>query len=150
MAAKTKTIKRSELISGATPDQVYHALLNPKRHAEFTGAGATGNSRVGGKFTAFDGYIFGRHLELDPPGRIVQEWSTKEWPSGSSPSRIEWTFIAKKSGTRLSMVQSNVPATQAESYKKGWVDFYFDPMKKYFAAKASKPAAATVDRPKMN
>jgi hypothetical protein len=45
---------------------------------------------------------------------------------------------AKKGGTRVSMVHSNVPATQADSYEKGWGDFYFDPMKKYFAA--SRPA----------
>jgi activator of HSP90 ATPase len=115
---------------------VYQALLNPKKHAEFTGAGATGSPRVGGKFTAWDGYISGRNLELEPPGRIVQEWTTTEWPAESPPSKLEWTFVQKKAGTQVTMVHSNVPASQAESYRKGWVDFYFDPLKKYFAAKA--------------
>ena len=130
------TIRQTELIPGATPEQVYDALVNPKKHARFTGAAATGEPRVGGKFTAWDGYIDGTHLELEPGRRIVQEWSTAEWPQGSPASRLEFTFTEKDGGVEVTMVHSNVPASQVESYRQGWIDHYWQPLKKYFAAKS--------------
>src|SRR5260370_38991126 len=95
MAAKSKTIVQTEFIPGVKPAQVYDALVNARKHAAFTGAAATGAAKVGGKFTAWDGYIFGKHLELEPPRRIVQEWATTEWPAGSPPSKLEWVFAEK-------------------------------------------------------
>jgi activator of HSP90 ATPase len=35
-------------------------------------------------------------------------------------------------GTRVTIIHSEIPAGQGEGYKKGWKDFYFKPMKKYF------------------
>src|SRR5689334_13118284 len=100
MAEKTKTIKQSEFISGVKAEEVYSALLDARNHAAFTGAAATGSGRVGSKFTAWDGYISGKNLELEPGKRIVQEWLTTEWPDGAPPSRLEWTFTPKAGGTQ--------------------------------------------------
>jgi|SRR6185369_2621989 activator of HSP90 ATPase len=133
MADKTKTITQAELIAGVKPVQVYDALLDPQKHAAFTGAGATGDPKVGGAFTAWDGYITGKHLELEPPRRIVQEWKTSEWPAGSPPSRLEWTLVQVGDDTKVSLVHSRVPASQAESYRQGWIDYYWTPLKKYFS-----------------
>lgn len=33
------------------------------------------------------------------------------------------------------MVHSKVPAEQAQEYKKGWKEFYWEPLKKYFEEK---------------
>jgi uncharacterized protein YndB with AHSA1/START domain len=81
MAAKTKSIKQKQIIP-APPEAVYDCLVNARKHSEFTGAKATGLGRAGCKFTAWDGYISGKHLELDRPSRIVQEWTTSGWPEG--------------------------------------------------------------------
>ena len=40
---------------------------------------------------------------------------------------------AVKGGTELRMVHSNVPAEQADSYRQGWIDHYWTPLKAYFA-----------------
>jgi len=131
MDKPTKTITQRQIIK-AKPKQVYEALLDAGKHTEFTGSKATCDPRVGGKFTAWDGYIFGKNLKLEPGRRIVQEWKTSEWPTGYPPSIVEFTFKTTKNGTELTMFHSKVPAEQADSYRQGWIDFYWKPLKEYF------------------
>ncbi len=116
----------------AKPVQVYDAYLNPAKHAAFTGAPATGENEVGAEYTAYDGYIAGKHLELTPARKIVDEWRTSEWPEGYPPSRLELTLSVDGDGTLLTMVHSEVPASQVEAYRKGWVDYYWTPLTRYF------------------
>lgn len=116
------------------PEVIYEAWLNTKKHSVFTGSPAKIDSRVGGKFSAWDGYITGANLELIPNRRIVQSWRTTEFPSGSPDSKIDVTLTETKNGTKLTLKHSNIPAGQEKEYKQGWKDFYFVPMKKYFEA----------------
>lgn len=132
MAAATKTIHQSEFFPGVKALRIYDAFLNGKQHTAMTGAKATAGSKVGDAFTAWDGYILGKNLELDPGKRILQEWQTTEWPEGAPASLLEWTFIEKDDGTEVKMAHSKVPASQAESYRQGWIDYYWTPMKEYF------------------
>ena len=129
---ETATIEQTEWLP-AKPVQVYDAFVNARKHAEFTGAAATCEPVVGGAFTAWDGYISGTNLELELGRKIVQEWKTSEWPEGCGPSTIEFRFIPKDDGTEVAMVHSGVPVSQVEAYRQGWVDYYWNPLKKYFA-----------------
>ncbi len=131
---KSGTIRQTALID-ASPLEVYEAFVDPKTHAAFTGQSATGAPRVGGKFTAGDGYIMGKHLELERGKRILQEWTTSEWPEGSPPSLLELTLKAKGKKTELTMVHSKVPEDQVDYYAEGWKEWYWGPLKKYFADK---------------
>ncbi len=128
---RTKTIKQKILIP-ARPVEIYDAFLDEHKHSTFTGAKATCDRRVGGKFTAWDGYILGKNVKLENGRKIIQEWKTTEWPRGYKASILEFTFTPKKRGTEISLKQVNVPAIQAENYKRGWVDYYWTPLKKYF------------------
>lgn len=134
MTTNTKTIKQTQLIP-AKPEEVYDAFINAQKHSAFTGSKATCDPRVGGKFTAWDGYISGKNLKLDEGKRIVQEWKTTEWPDNYPPSILEFSFKKKNDGTELTMVHSKVPAQQAESYRQGWIDHYWKPLKAYFEKK---------------
>ena len=116
----------------ATPEQIYQAWLSSKGHSAMTGSPAEVEARVKGKFTAWDGYIFGETLELKPNQRILQAWRTTEFPEGSPDSRVEILLEAVKGGTKITINHSNIPKGQAEDYKQGWQDFYFKPMKEYF------------------
>jgi activator of HSP90 ATPase len=133
----TKTITQKVVIP-ASPEEVYDAFIDPKKHAAFTGAEATGDPEVGGEFTAWDGYITGKNVELEKGKRIVQEWSTSEWPEDYPPSRLELTFAKLNGGTELTMVHSKVPASQAEEYRQGWIDNYWDLLKEYFKKKKKR------------
>ena len=128
---KTKTIRLKEFIP-APPDDIYDAFLNEQKHSAFTGARATCDRRVGGRFTAWDGYISGTNVKLENGRRIVQEWKTSEWPKGCKPSLIEFQFKPKGEGTEVVLTQTNVPAMQAAGYEKGWSEHYWRPLKKYF------------------
>lgn len=127
----TRTIRQTVLIP-APPAAVYRALMDARTHAAFTGAAAKGAARVGARFSAWDGYVAARHLVLAKGRRIVQEWSTSEWPPGAPESRLVLTLRKTKAGTRLTMVHSNVPASQAARYRKGWIDHYWKPLRAFF------------------
>src|SRR3989442_14487615 len=60
-----KTIRQSVTVK-ASPKVVYAALMDSKTHARFTEAKAVVSRRVGGSFTAYDGYASGKNLELVP------------------------------------------------------------------------------------
>lgn len=134
MDFKTRTIKQIVFIP-AGPEEVYEAFVNAKKHSEFTGSKATCDAKVGGKFTAWDGYAFGKNLKLVKGKKIVQEWKTTEWPEGYPPSRLEISLKKKKDGTELTMIHLQVPAEQADEYAQGWLDYYWKPLKKYFEKK---------------
>jgi len=121
----------SEVVN-ATPEQIYQAWLSTKGHSDMTGSRAEVESKVKGKFTAWDGYISGKTLELKPFSRIVQAWRTTEFPEGSPDSRVEILLEPISDGTRITITHSNIPQGQADDYKQGWQDFYFIPMKSYF------------------
>ena len=123
---------RQTVVVPSSPDMVYEAFVNPKKHTAFTGSPASGEERVGGKFSAWDGYIFGRYLELEPEKRIVADWQTTQWPQGYPPSRLELVFTPQGGGTQITMTHTYVPAEQKESYEQGWEDFYWEPLRQYF------------------
>jgi activator of HSP90 ATPase len=126
------TIKQRIVIQ-ASSKEVYDVYMNEEKHSQFTGSKASINPTVGGEFTAWDGYIYGINLELETGKKIVQEWRTSEWPEGKTPSRLEITLKNVKNGTELVIVHHNVPKEQLEDLKQGWIDFYWEPLKKYFS-----------------
>jgi uncharacterized protein YndB with AHSA1/START domain len=129
---KFGTIRQTVLLD-ASPVEVYEAYVDPKKHSAFTGQSATGTAKAGSKFTAGDGYIKGRYLELVKGKKIVHEWTTTEWPEGYPVSIMELTMKAKGKKTELKMVHSKVPEDQVEYYAEGWEEFYWEPLKKYLA-----------------
>jgi activator of HSP90 ATPase len=127
------TIIKQRVSLPAAPEEVYEAFMDAKKHSEFTGSKATSNPKVGGKFTAWDGYISGKNLKLEKGKRILQEWVTTEWPKGYTPSKLELTLKRVKGGTELVMIHSNVPEEQADDLAEGWNEFYWKPLKEYFS-----------------
>ncbi len=98
-----------------------------------TGGEATVSDEVGGTFEAWDGYIEGKNLELEPSKRILQSWRTAEFSNADEDSLLEILFAAEGTGTRLTIRHSNLPE-QGMQYKQGWVDSYIIPMLEYFEA----------------
>src|ERR1039457_4495251 len=98
----------------APPETVYTAWLNGKQHGAFTGGKATVDARVGGALTAWDGYITGTTVELEPSHRIVQRWRTTEFPAGSPDSLLEITLRPVATGTELTLVHTEIPDGQGK------------------------------------
>ena len=117
----------------ASAERLYHAWLDSDEHGHFTGSPAEIEPRPGGAFSAWDGYIRGTTLEMEPHRRIVQAWRTTDFPEDSPDSRLEVLFTPVKSGTEITLMHSRMPDGQGDGYEQGWIDYYFTPMQEYFA-----------------
>ena len=120
----------SDLIP-ASPEAVYAAWLDSQEHSLMTGGQAKVSAKVGETFEAWDGYILGTNLELEPSKRILQSWRTSEFAESDKDSLLEICLEAEGDGTRLTIRHSRLPE-HGMQYQQGWVDAYFTPMKEYF------------------
>ena len=111
---------------------IYKAWLSSEGHSAITGSPAKIDGTVDGDFAAWDGYIQGMFLELEENKRILQAWRTAEFPAEAEDSIVEVLLEENHGKTKLTINHSNIPEGQADSYKTGWEDFYFKPMKAYF------------------
>ncbi|HMD69195.1 MAG TPA: SRPBCC family protein [Chitinivibrionales bacterium] len=115
------------------PEKLFAAWLSSKEHSAFTGSPAKVSAKVGGKFTAWDGYISGTNVKLVKNNKIVQRWRTTEFSDTDQDSLVELSFEKVKAGTKLALIHSGIPKGQLQSYRQGWKDYYFAPIKEYFA-----------------
>ncbi len=116
-----------------TPERLFHAWLDSDEHAAMTGGEATCGQQMGDTFTAWDGYIFGQNLRLEPNEVIVQSWRTLDFREEDPPSRLEIQFNPSGEGCELTLIHSEIPDGQPD-YEQGWEDHYFTPMRAYFGA----------------
>jgi len=129
---KTRTLRQTVFLP-SPPAAVYLALTDSRVHSAFTGSKAKIAKRAGGRMTAYGGYISGKVLGLWP----LQTWRTSEWPKGAADSRLEIQLApAGKTGTCLTMIHSEVPASQASRYAGGWRAFYWAPLRRYLKRSA--------------
>ena len=117
----------------ASPEEIYKAWLSSEGHSQMTGSPAEVKAEIGGKFKAWDGYIWGATLEMEQYTRIIQAWRTSEFPEDSPDSRVEVLLEKIVNGTKITLNHTEIPTGQGDSYKQGWGDFYFTPMRKYFS-----------------
>ena len=118
-----------------TAEKLYSDWLNSEAHSKFTGSPARIDPSLNGKFTAWEGYIFGTNKSFDPFNKIVQRWRTTEFDEKEEDSILEVLFESTVNKTRLTLKHSNIPEGQGEDYKQGWKEFYIEPMKKYYNKK---------------
>ena len=119
----------------ATPEAIYEAWLDSDGHTNMTGSPAHATAVVGGSFDAWDGYISGENLVLEPGKRIVQSWKGNTYTDADGHSKIDVTLESVQGGTKITLVHSNVPDNQS-GHQAGWATHYFEPMKKYFGRTA--------------
>ncbi len=126
-ANTNRTINQMVLFP-CTPLELYNMLMNSEQHSEFTEAEAHISSRETGKFTAYDGWIEGKNLELVPGKKIVQYWRGADWPKGHF-SIVTFEFFPQKNGSKLIFTQKEVPKQFESEIAKGWKDHYWDKMR---------------------
>ena len=116
----------------STASEIYNAWLSSDGHSAITGSPAKVDGKIGGNFSAWDGYIFGTTLELAPNQTIVQAWRTSEFADDAPDSRLEVSLEDVEGGVKVTLTHSDMPEDQVDSYRQGWEDFYFKPMREYF------------------
>jgi activator of HSP90 ATPase len=120
----------------ASPHEIYEAWLSSEGHSAMTGADAEVDPTIGGEHSAWDGYIRGRTLELEPDHRIVQSWRTSEFDDAHEDSRIEVLLEPVGEGTHVTIRHTNVPDGQLGYEQGGWQESYFKPMREHFGRRA--------------
>ena len=128
----TQTIRQTVTLD-ATPHEIFEALLDSRKHAAFTGAGAKISRKIGGRFSVWDGYATGKTLQLKKDALIVQSWRTADFEESDPDSEVTFKISKKEKKAQISFVQKNVPDEQVEDLKQGWKDFYWEPLKKFLA-----------------
>lgn len=134
-----------EVVFQATRKRVYEALTDAKQFnkvvmlsaAMQSGMAPTGkpvkvSPEVGGAFSAFGGYVTGRHVELVPNERIVQAWRAASWGPGQY-SIARFGLTEQGSGTKLVFDHVGFPQGQGAHLADGWKANYWEPLVKYFA-----------------
>lgn len=125
--------------------RVYEALTDARQFnkvVQLSGAVQSGmvpagksvevSSEAGGAFSAFGGYVTGRHIELVPNERIVQAWRVASWGPGQySIARFE--LVEQGSGIKVVFDHTGFPQGQAQHLAEGWKVNYWEPLEKYFA-----------------
>jgi activator of HSP90 ATPase len=111
---------------------LFKAWLNSKSHSAFTGGVAKVNSKIGGNYTAWDGYISGKNLELRENQFIKQSWRTSEFAVVAEDSILELSFKEKNVKTTLELYHYHLQPGDGKKYLDGWKEFYFEPMRSYF------------------
>ena len=135
----TESIKVSARFP-VSPERLYRAWLDSSEHGRFTGGGADIEPVVGGRFMSWDDYITGMLLQLDHARRVVMTWRTTEFPDDAPDSRLEVLFEPEGEGTRLTLVHTDIPTGDGDKYEDGWIDYYFEPMQRYFRKIAAEQA----------
>jgi activator of HSP90 ATPase len=128
---KTITIKQTSTFP-ATPEQIYHLIMDSKKHAAFTGSKVIMSAKINGKFSVFDGYCHGYNIELIEGKKIVQAWHFAEegWPNDHFSI---CTFLLEPSGNKTKLIfrQTGVPEQSVEALKDGWKQYYWGAIKAY-------------------
>ncbi|MGB0080996.1 MAG: SRPBCC family protein [Terracidiphilus sp.] len=127
-----RTSLHQEIELNATPEHLFHILLDSKQFAAFTGMPATIDPSPGGTFHTFGPLIEGRNVELIPQQRIVQAWRPTYWDPGLY-SMIHFELKASSGGTTLVLDHTGFPEGDFDHLSSGWYARYWDPLKKYLA-----------------
>ena len=116
----------------ATPEQVYAAWVDGAGHAAMTGADASSDPRVGGRFRAWGGYISGTYTALEAPFRLAFRWRTSQWPEEAEDSLVDVELRPHPEGCTVTIRHRGIPDGQPD-YDQGWLEHYLQPMQRHFA-----------------
>ncbi|MDE1828070.1 MAG: SRPBCC domain-containing protein [Candidatus Micrarchaeota archaeon] len=129
---RTKDLKQTAKFA-CSPHEIYEMLMDAEKHAQFTGSGAKISRKVGGKFETYDGWAYGKNVELVKDRRIVQLWRGDDWPEGHY-STVTFKLSKSGNGTKLEFTQKGIPVQFYKDISEGWKEYYWKAMKEHLEA----------------
>lgn len=117
----------------ATPDEVFEALTDPGIIAAWGGGFSVVESKPGGHFELFDGWVKGEITHYKAGKELGFTWKPAEWDKRTKPSDVHMKFMPHAAGTDVVLVHTNFPSEEeATKHGNGWIDYVFDPLNDYF------------------
>ena len=136
----TEEFRVSSLIQ-ASPNAIYTAWLDERKHSAITGGRATVEPWVGGRHTAWDGAVDAVFVELDTGRRLVMTWRSASFPKDAYDSRVEVSLEPVAGGTKVTVAHSGIPQGLTEDCKREWRNHYLEPLKRFFGKPGAMRAA---------
>ena len=115
----------------ASPDSLFDAYLDSRKHAAIVGSKVSISKAVGKKFTAFDGMLSGKNLLIVPKKLVLQSWRSRRWKKSDPDSILILMFSKAGRGARIDLVHMNVPNHDMQGVTRGWHRYYWKPWFKY-------------------
>ncbi len=136
-SVKTKdgfSIKTSFIIY-STPEKVFEALTDSGIIAAWSGELGVVESKPGGKFELFDGWVKGEVITYKPGKELSYTWKASEWSKNTHASIVKYIFKEHPAGAEVLLEHSQLPsAEEADKHYDGWIDFVFEPLNDYFTS----------------
>jgi hypothetical protein len=130
-----KLVKQSVTLP-ASAKNLYAMYLNPKLHGAIAGGKVVISAKPGSKFQAFGGMLNGTMLQTIPGTLIVQAWRSAAFKKGDPDSTLILRFTpVGASKARIDLIHVNVPDHDYNGVTKGWKKYYWQPWRRYLAAR---------------
>jgi activator of HSP90 ATPase len=120
----------------ADPERVYAVLADARALSALSGMSGTAGETDGEAFSAFDGNVTGRQIELRPGERVAQAWRFPRWQEGVY-SIVSFTLAPAEGGTLLTVDQHGEPEDWHDHIDANWPTFYLRPLTEHFSATAA-------------
>ena len=129
----TPVIEQTVAFAKVTPAELYELFMDSAKHSAATGAPAKVSRKIGGKWSAFGGMIFGKTLALVPDRLIVQAWRSAAWKKTDPDSILVVRFEKARLGAAAHLAHIGVPRHDHHGVTRGWKNYYWKPWKRYLA-----------------
>ncbi|HXS58259.1 MAG TPA: SRPBCC domain-containing protein [Hanamia sp.] len=129
----SRTIVQDVLFKNTPPGHLYEIYMNADKHSTATGAPAEIADKEGSTFSAHNGYITGKNLQLLKDRLIVQSWRAQSWSSDDIDSTFIIYLEQKGADTMLHAIHANVPDDAFAGLDSGWHKMYWEPFELYLA-----------------
>lgn len=113
------------LVIQASLQDVWDLFTNTQKTQFFSQSAANIDAKEGGAFSLYDGVISGCFLDLKPYTEMRFAWRLKDWKPGVN-SQVHLKFTKSKDGTKLEIVQTNVPSNDIDRTREGWKRYYYE------------------------
>jgi uncharacterized protein YndB with AHSA1/START domain len=121
-----KTIDETYQVK-APIDKVWHALTDAALIDKWNAGPAKFDAKEGGKFSLWGGDIHGTNTKLVPNELLEQDWYGHDSPDQCY--KVSFALSSNDGITTIHLVHSDVSDNEAEDFRNGWKDYYFDPIK---------------------
>ena len=126
-----KIIVQKIVFSNIKASKLYDMYLDSKQHSAITGEPATIKAKEGSKYSGYDGYHYGKILQLIKDKLIVQSFTAIDWNKKDVDSTLILLFEQDGKDAIIYMTHANVPDIQESAINTGWKEFYWNPWKMY-------------------
>ncbi|MBI3485775.1 SRPBCC domain-containing protein [Candidatus Daviesbacteria bacterium] len=122
-----KSIKQTYLINSSL-DKVWQALVEVKEIENWGAGPAQMKGLENFNFKLWGGDIHGKNIQIIKNKKLVQEWFGGDW---DRPSIVTFNLSRDKNGTKIELIQTNVPDSEVNDLENGWKRYYLGEIKKY-------------------